>query len=101
LRLGNYYRRNCGCQNNHHDQEERDCLCAYHREPPFAKMEGSFCGAPNQSTDFSKHATRPLKWLIMYFLPASLPLFYATRSQQYASKTGNECVASRANRSKK
>jgi len=101
LRLCNNHGRNRGCQNKHHDQEEHDRLCAFHREPPFVKMEGSFCGAPNQSPDFSRHATVPLYWLIMFFLLANLTLVYNKQSHLCALSTRKVCAGSRANRSKK
>jgi hypothetical protein len=101
LRLRNNHGRNCGCQNKHHDQEESDCLCAYHREPPFVNMEGSFCGAPNQSPDFSRHETLPLCWLKMFLFLITLSLFYNTQWHGYAPSTGKVCAGSCANRSKK
>ena len=101
LRLANNHRRNRGCQNKHHDQEECDHFSAFHREPPFAKMEGSFCGAPNQSPDFSRHATLPLYLLTMHFLSDHFPLVYNKQSHRCAPLSRKVCTGSRANRRKK
>ncbi len=96
-------RKNRGSYNGQYegnDQEERDELCVFHREPPFMNMEGSFRGAPNQSPDFSRHATLPLYRLLMFYMLANFLSVYSIELHSSASSTGKLCAGIRAIRRK-